>query len=166
MKATMSMMRPAAVLAALALLGCGGGGDDAGRRVLASGNATAQAGDARTGAPLLVLVLPGPLVHMPQPGAVRVRLRGTLELGAHYAAAATLDVALSAPATLPTRQAMALRPGAPNELTFDYSVELLLPAGDSVLLATLVAAATLDGLPSGALSRAVASAEWLVSDEP
>ena len=105
-------MRGLGLLLAAALAACGGGADEVATPLVE--RSTAVAGDAKVGSPLLMLALQGPLLRLEQPALVRVRIAGRVEIGAHYAAVATVGIALSAPAaTGEDVQPVALTPAAP-----------------------------------------------------
>lgn len=154
-------------LACVLFLGLSGCGDSSQPEPepLATDQSTAQGGDDRTGASVLVLPLPGPTVQLDAPATVRVHLRGTLAQTAHYAAIGQVDIALQQPqATAPGTVAAALRHGS-TSVALEYSALLALPAGRTALQATLTVRATdpATGLPSGALSRAEAVIDWTVA---
>ena len=157
------MIRTIITVAHSALIAaCGGGSQEP--QQLASGTSTTQAGDASTGAALLVLPLHGPTVKLDQQTAVRVRLEGNVRLGVHYPAHGTLAIDLTAPApTATTQDAHTLAQGS-ADLPLRYSVVITLPAGETQLMARAVLRTTeLQGLPTGAMGRAEASVEWDVT---
>lgn len=151
------------VAASMLIAACGGSGQEP--QQLASGTSTTQAGDASTGAALLVLPLQGPTVNLDQQTAVRVRLEGNVLLGVHYPAHGTLAVELTAPApTMATQDARTLAPGS-ADLPLRYSVVITLPAGETQLMARAVLRTTdLQGLPTGAMGHAEALVEWDVTE--
>lgn len=159
------------LLLAATLAACGGGAEeDQGAPQIVEVStevSTAVAGDATVGSMLLVLPLPGPVLQLEQPARVRVRMAGRVDIGAHYAAHATVATALAAPlATGADTMPVALAPGAPAHAPLSYEVWLQLPAGEHALQARMVLRA-LDGngLPTGALARAVANVEWRVDGQ-
>jgi hypothetical protein len=151
------------VATSMLIAACGGSSNEP--QQLASGTSTTQAGDASTGAALLVLPLQGPTVKLDRQTAVRVRLEGSVRLGVHYPAHGTLAVDLTAPApTGTTQDARTLAQGS-TELPLAYSVVITLPAGETQLMARAVLRTTdLQGLPTGAMGHAEASAEWVVTE--
>lgn len=152
------------VAASMLIAACGGSGQEP--QQLASGTSTTQAGDASTGAALLVLPLQGPTVKLDQQTAVRVRLDGSVRLGVHYPAHGTLAVGLAAPAA-PMRapRDAPLLPQGSAELPLVYSVVITLPAGETQLMARAALRTTdLQGLPAGAMGHAEALVEWDVTE--
>lgn len=123
---------------------------------------TATAGDAHTGSPTLVLLLPGPTLDLLAPAMVHVRLAGKLHLSAHYGAVAAVAIALAEPvATGPSARPVNLAPPADEPLA--YEVWLQLPAGTHVLAAQVTVRATdAAGVPTGALAVADATVDWHV----
>lgn len=162
-----TIIRTALLICATALLlaACGDSGDDT--PPLATGTSSTQAGDANTGAALLVLPLHGPTVQLDQPATVRVHLHGRVTVGVHYPAHGTLGVGLTAP--VPTGEGQAaheLQAGSVG-LPLSYSVVIALPAGATPLQASAVLRATdVQGVPTGALGHAAARVEWTVTTEP
>lgn len=151
-----------AVPMALLLLACGG---NDGPTVLATTRADAQGGDERTGAAVLVLPLPGPVLQLDAPATVRVRIKAQLQQSAHYAAGGSASLALQEPAPSgASAVALRLAAQATTRVAVAYSVDLPLPAGRTPLLALLTVRAVdaASGLPSGALARAEAQADWVV----
>lgn len=157
------------VLMAWLLAGCGGTApeDDA---LLARSESQAVAGDGRMGLPAMVLPLQGPEVDLPAPAAVRVRLAVQLRVQAHYAAAGSAALQLAVPvSTGASSHALPLQPGPAAEQALPlYQAVLVLPAGRSTLQGRLTLRATDPGtgLPSSALARAEATAQWLVEVAP
>jgi hypothetical protein len=166
---------PALLLALLLLIGLGGGltgcgGGDATEPApteLATAQSDAQGGDSRTGAAVLVLPLPGPVLNLDAPALVRVRITGQLLQHAHYAAALQASLALQQPQATEPSAVAARVDGTPAGIDLDYTVHLQLPAGHTPLLALLTVRAfdPATALPSGALARAEATAHWVV-DQP
>lgn len=152
------------VLALVAMLtGCGGGTEDnpPDPTVLATDTSTAQAGDERTGAAVLVLPLLGPVLTLEQPTWIEVRLAGSVNATAHYPTHATLTVALTAP--ISTGPSAAPVDAAGQQAALNYVVRLLLPAGQTTLQAAAVLRSTDgSGVPAAALARALATVEWVV----
>jgi hypothetical protein len=129
---------------------------------------TAQAGDQRIGAPVLVLALPGPVLQLDRPALVRVQLTGELLQAAHYGAQAVVSIALSEPTdTGPSAAPATLAPLAPVAVPIGYQVWLQLPAGAAPLVARItVRALDANGTPTSALARAVADVHWAVEVQP
>jgi len=129
---------------------------------------TAQGGDERIGAAVLVLALPGPVLQLEQPARVRVQLTGQLLQAAHYGAQATASIALSEPAaTAPSALPATLAPLAPVAVPLSYQVWLQLPAGAAPLVARVtVRGLDANGTPTAALARAVAELHWAVEAQP
>lgn len=151
------------------ITGCGGGADSSAPQptVLATDTTIAQAGDATAGSAALLLALPGPVLQLPGPALVRVRLSGQLLQQAHYPADVQASVALQLPQpTGPSSAAASIAPlvGPPAPIALDYAVHLSLPAGTTPLQALLVVRATdpATGLPTAALARATAHVQWSV----
>ena len=157
----------AAATLALLLSACGGEGAPPPVQTI-TGSSTATAGDARTGAAVLVLALPGPVLELAAPATVHVTISGSAELHAHYAADGTLDVRLAAPVpTGASATATRLHHFAPAQVAVAYSVTVALPAGTHELMASVTARATdLQGRATGALSTAQATVDWLVEVQP
>ena len=159
------MKRLLALLLAALLAGCGGGEPAPG--VLATDTSTAQAGSADTGATVLVLALPGPVLHLDSATTVRVRLDGSVQLQAHYAAHATAALALAKPHPTGATEAATTLGADPGTVPLAYSVVLHLPAGRTELAAQITARASdTDGTPTSALGRATASIDWIVEVQP
>lgn len=166
------------LLAAVLLAACGGGQDAAAAGTspthppaaptLLAETSSAQAGDARIGATVLVLALPGPVLDLAQPARVRLRLAGSLQQAAHYGAQAVASVALSQPAATGASSLPAtLQPLAPTSVPISYDVWLQLPAGTHALVAQItVRAFDANGLATSALAKASAQADWLVELAP
>jgi hypothetical protein len=129
---------------------------------------TAQGGDQRIGATVLVLPLPGPVLQLDRPALVRVQLSGQLLQAAHYGAMAVVSIALSEPtSTAPNSLPATLAPLAPVAVPLGYQVWLLLPAGAQPLMARVtVRALDANGTPTSALARAVADVHWAVEVQP
>jgi hypothetical protein len=171
------MKRVAPALLALLLAACGGG-SDAERETapnlqpeaapLITEQSTAQAGDARIGAAVLVLPLPGPVLQLEQPALVRVQLSGQLLQAAHYGAQAVVSIALSEPTdTASSSLPATLAPLAPVAVPLGYQVWLQLPAGAQPLVARItVRALDANGTSTRALARAVADVHWAVEAQP
>jgi hypothetical protein len=154
------------------ITGCGGG-DSAEPAApppgsLIADQSTAQAGDSRIGAAVLVLPLPGPVLQLDQPARVRVRLGGIVEVGAHHGAQATVTLALAEPTpTGPSTLPLTLHPLAPAPVVLGYDVWLQLPAGTHPLAARITLRAfDANGTPSAALARAEAAVDWHVVVQP
>lgn len=129
---------------------------------------TAVAGDARIGAPVLALLLPGPVLQLERPALVVVHLQGSAAVGAHYGAvgSATLELAGPLPAQ-PTTVPLVLSPQAQAVVALDYTVHLQLPAGAYALQAQIMLrAADANGRPTGALAEAQAVVDWRVEVAP
>jgi hypothetical protein len=158
---------PAVILAAL-LSACGGDALAPEPATLATDTSSAQAGDARTGAAVLVLALPGPVLQLEQPALVRVHITGQLQQAAHYGAQAVMSIALSEPtATGPSAVHITLAPLAPVAVPIGHQVWLQLPAGAAPLVARItVRALDANGTPTSALARAVADVHWAVEVQP
>lgn len=172
------MKRLAPTLLALLLAACGGSGTpdprDGAAHVqpeavpLITEHSTAQGGDERIGAAVLVLALPGPVLQLEQPALVRVQITGQLLQAAHYGAAAVVAVALAEPtATSPGSLPATLWPLAPVAVPLGYQVWLQLPAGAQPLVARItVRALDANGTPTSALARAVAEIHWTIEVQP
>ena len=160
----MKLFNTLAVILALLLTACGGS-SGVPEPTIINATSDAQAGDERTGAALLVLPLPGPVLELDKPALVTVRLEVTLAQTAHYAASgsASVDMAKpwpSSPSTVP------LQLPSPDATPLRYSVQMELPAGSHPLAAQVTVRATdVQGLPTGALARATATAVWTVEVE-
>jgi hypothetical protein len=163
-------MRWPLVLLALLLLvmlgGCGGSG--APIADVYTGQSTAQAGDADTGAAILVLPLQGPALQLDRPAQIHVRLKGHVQVSAHYSASGTVAIELAAPvATGPSTVPVALSPQAATTEPVAYTAWLQLPAGTHALQALLtLRARDAQAVPTGALARADASVAWRVEVQP
>ena len=130
---------------------------------------TAQAGDQRIGATVLVLPLPGPVLQLDRPALVRVQLSGRLIQSVHFGTQAVVSIALSEPtATGPSAvpaTLMALSP--PDIVPLSYQVWLQLPAGAQPLMARItVRALDANGTPTAALAQATADVHWAVEVQP
>jgi hypothetical protein len=167
-----------ALAAALLLAACGGSGTSDPRETapnvapesapIITEQSTAQAGDDRIGATVLVLPLPGPVLQLERPALVRVQITGQLLQAAHYGAQAVISIALSEPtATAPSSLPATLAPLAPVAVPLGYQVWLQLPAGAQPLMARVtVRAVDANGTPTSALARAVADVHWAVEVQP
>lgn len=123
---------------------------------------TAHAGDDRTGAQVLVLALPGPVLQLERPADVHVQLAAAATVYAHYAASGTvalkLDTAIGT-STVP----VPLSPAQRATASIGYDVRLRLPAGTHPLMASMVVRAfDAQGRSTGALSTADAAVQWQV----
>ena len=163
---------PLLLLALLLLWGLAGGLSGCGGPIEAEPEplprSTGTAGDAHTGSAALVLALPGPPLQLAAPARVRVRLVGTLHQTAHYAAQASVAIALSAPvATGAAAVPVALGVQTPVPVPLAYDVTLQLPAGLHDLVARVVVRATDgDGLSTSALAVADVALDWRVEVQP
>lgn len=126
---------------------------------------TAHAGDERTGAQVLVLALPGPVLDLPRPADVHLQLAAAATVHAHYAASGTVMLKLDAAigtSTVP----VALSPAQRATAAIGYDVRLRLPAGSHRLMAGIVVRAfDAAGRATGALSTADAALQWRVQVE-
>ena len=123
---------------------------------------TAHAGDERTGAQVLVLALPGPVLQLDRPADVHVRLAAETTVHAHYAATGTvalkLDTAIGSSAV-----PVALSPAQRAAVGIGYDVRVRLPAGTHRLMASIVLRAfDTNGRATGALGTADAALQWRV----
>ena len=169
------MKQLTATLLALLLTACGDSSTEPVREHIADPappvlieQSTAQAGDERIGATVLVLALPGPVLQLEQPALVRVQLTGQLLQAAHYGAQAVVSIALSEPTdTASSSLPATLAPLAPAAVPLSYEVWLQLPVGAQPLVARItVRAIDANGTPTSALARAVADLHWAVEVQP
>lgn len=159
------MIRTIITIAASALIAaCGGSSQEP--QQLASGTSTTQAGDASTGAALLVLPLLGPTVNLEHQTTVRVHLRGSVRVGVHYPSHGTLGVGLIEPVPTGEDQASHELQAGSMGLPLSYRVVITLPAGETHLMARAVLRTTdVHGLDTGSLGHAEASVDWDVTED-
>ena len=166
-----------ALAAALLLAACGGSGTSDPRETapnvapeaapIITEQSTAQAGDDRIGATVLVLPLPGPVLQLERPALVRVQLTGQLLQAAHYGAQAVVTLALEQPAATSPSSLPATLTLAPAAVPLSYEVWLQLPVGAQPLMASItVRALDPNGTLTSALARAVGTVDWAVEAQP
>lgn len=148
------------LLAASILGGCGGGGAEPQR---VTGFSEAQGGDDGRPVAALRAALPGPAIVLQAPQAVDVTI--TLQLRQTVAAPIRIDIALQlAGQAVPqvTRRSVDVAPGV-AALDVEHRAVLLLPAGQTDLVADLLILASANGKPAAALGRMTMTAQWLVA---
>lgn len=147
------------LLAASILGGCGGG--SAAPQVV-TGVSEAQGGDDGRPVAALRAALPGPAVVLQAPQAVDVTI--TVQLRQTVAAPTRIDMALHvAGQAVPqvTRRSVDVAPGV-AALDVEHRAVLLLPAGQTDLVADLLILASANGKPAAALGRMTVTAGWII----
>lgn len=165
-------MRNIAISLSIVLLAaCGGGAPDVPETAsvvqpaapsIITEQSSAQAGDERIGATVLVLPLPGPVLQLERPALVRVQISGQLLQSAHYGATAAVSLSLQEPiATTGSSLPATIAPQSAVAVPLVNQLWLQLPAGSHPLVARItVRALDANATPTSALARAEADVTW------